>query len=114
MNKIMTIVIVAAGIGLAPIAAGAQERVGDAALGVTLRRPGRRTDRSGRGGRCRLHRRAVHRAQLGAAASPLSRAPHGEPSKQHLPVTQKGEVTQGPSWGQVPFTDLALCIRYGR
>ena len=34
MNKIMTIVIVAAGIGLVPMAAGAQERVGDAALGA--------------------------------------------------------------------------------
>jgi hypothetical protein len=34
MNRIITIAIVAAGIGLAPIAAGAQERVGDAALGA--------------------------------------------------------------------------------
>ena len=34
MNKIMTFAIVAAGIGLAPIAAGAQERAGDAALGA--------------------------------------------------------------------------------
>jgi hypothetical protein len=34
MNRIMTIAVVAAGIGLAPIAAGAQERVGDAALGA--------------------------------------------------------------------------------
>ena len=34
MNRIITIAIVAAGIGLTPIAAGAQERVGDAALGA--------------------------------------------------------------------------------
>jgi len=34
MNRIITIAVVAAGIGLAPIAAGAQERVGDAALGA--------------------------------------------------------------------------------
>ena len=34
MNRIITIVIVAAGIGLVPIAAGAQERLGDAALGA--------------------------------------------------------------------------------
>jgi hypothetical protein len=34
MNRIISIAIVAAGIGLVPIAAGAQERVGDAALGA--------------------------------------------------------------------------------
>jgi hypothetical protein len=34
MNRIISIAMVAAGIGLAPIAAGAQERVGDAALGA--------------------------------------------------------------------------------
>jgi len=34
MNRIITITIVAAGIGLVPIAAGAQERLGDAALGA--------------------------------------------------------------------------------
>jgi hypothetical protein len=34
MNRIITIAIVAAGIGLVPVAAGAQERLGDAALGA--------------------------------------------------------------------------------
>jgi hypothetical protein len=34
MNRIITIAIVAAGIGLLPVAAGAQERLGDAALGA--------------------------------------------------------------------------------
>jgi hypothetical protein len=34
MNRIITIAVVAAGIGLAPITASAQERVGDAALGA--------------------------------------------------------------------------------
>jgi hypothetical protein len=34
MNRIVTIAIVAAGIGLVPVAAGAQERLGDAALGA--------------------------------------------------------------------------------
>ena len=34
MNRIITIAIVAAGIGLVPVMAGAQERLGDAALGA--------------------------------------------------------------------------------
>jgi hypothetical protein len=34
MNRIISIVVVTAGLGLAPIAAGAQERAGDAALGA--------------------------------------------------------------------------------
>ena len=34
MSKFISVVIVAAGIGLVPIAAGAQERLGDAALGA--------------------------------------------------------------------------------
>jgi hypothetical protein len=34
MNRIISIAIVAAGIGLLPVAAGAQERLGDAALGA--------------------------------------------------------------------------------
>jgi hypothetical protein len=34
MNRLITMVIVAAGIGFMPVAAGAQERVGDAALGA--------------------------------------------------------------------------------
>ncbi len=34
MNRFITIAVVAAGIGLVPVAAGAQERLGDAALGA--------------------------------------------------------------------------------
>jgi len=34
MNRLISIVIVAAGIGFMPVAAGAQERLGDAALGA--------------------------------------------------------------------------------
>jgi hypothetical protein len=34
MNRIITVAIVAAGIGFVPIVAGAQERAGDAALGA--------------------------------------------------------------------------------
>jgi hypothetical protein len=34
MNRIIAIAVVAAGIGLVPVAAGAQERLGDAALGA--------------------------------------------------------------------------------
>jgi hypothetical protein len=34
MNRLITMVIVAAGIGFMPVAAGAQERLGDAALGA--------------------------------------------------------------------------------
>ena len=34
MNRLITIIVVAAGIGFMPVAAGAQERLGDAALGA--------------------------------------------------------------------------------
>jgi hypothetical protein len=34
MNRLITIAIVAAGIGAVPVTAGAQERLGDAALGA--------------------------------------------------------------------------------
>ena len=87
MNRIITIAIVAAGIGLAPIAAWAQERVGDAALGALSGALVGGPIGLVAGGVVGFTAGSVHCAELGAAAPPLSRAPHGEPADQQLQVT---------------------------